>query len=74
MSYVIYQLLTKGLIEKNRDFDDHRIYRLNLTEAGTTFMKKIYPRHQKALRLILDKLSLDEEKLLQESLKKIGKR
>jgi MarR family 2-MHQ and catechol resistance regulon transcriptional repressor len=74
MSYVIDQLLTKGLIEKNRDFDDHRIYRLNLTEAGTRFMKKIYPRHQRALRLILDKLSLDEEMLLQESLKKIGKR
>jgi MarR family 2-MHQ and catechol resistance regulon transcriptional repressor len=73
MSYVIDQLVNKGLISKTKDAIDKRVYRLDLKQSGHDFMEQMYPVHEKRLRQVLDKLSVDEEKTLQTLLKKIGK-
>jgi MarR family 2-MHQ and catechol resistance regulon transcriptional repressor len=73
MSYVIDQLVNKGLISKTKDAIDKRVYRLDLKQSGRDFMEQMYPVHEKRLRQVLDKLSVDEEKTLQTLLKKIGK-
>jgi len=73
MSYVLERLLEKGLIERTQDEGDKRVYRLTLTEAGHNYIREVYPLHQKALRQLLDRLTPDEEEILQQLLKKIGK-
>lgn len=73
MSYVIDQLVAKGLISKTKDTIDKRVYRLELEEAGHNFIAMMYPLHEKRLRKVLDKLTADEEKQLQILLKKLGK-
>ncbi len=73
MSYVIDQLVNKGLISKTKDAIDKRVYRLDLKQSGHDFMEQMYPVHEKRLRQVLDKLSVEEEKTLQTLLKKIGK-
>jgi MarR family 2-MHQ and catechol resistance regulon transcriptional repressor len=61
------------LISKTKDAIDKRVYRLDLKQSGRDFMEQMYPVHEKRLRQVLDKLSVDEEKTLQTLLKKIGK-
>ena len=73
MSYVIERLVEKGLIVKEQDDVDRRVYRLSLTEAGSVYISSVYPIHEKALRKVLDVLSVEEEEKLQQLLKKIGK-
>ena len=73
LSYVLELLVSKGLIIREQDENDRRVYVLSLTEAGRAFIKKVYPSHKKKLRERLDRLSEEEEKTLQSLLKKIGK-
>ncbi len=73
LSYVIEQLKTKGLITKKRDKIDRRVYHLNLTSSGHQFISQIYPIHQQILRERLNRLTHDEEMMLQTLLKRIGK-
>ncbi|HAV19911.1 MAG TPA: MarR family transcriptional regulator [Firmicutes bacterium] len=73
MSYVIGLLMTKGLIIKQKDAFDKRVYVLHLTEAGSSLINKVYPAHKKKLKEILNLLSNEEEETLQALLKRIGK-
>jgi MarR family 2-MHQ and catechol resistance regulon transcriptional repressor len=74
MSYVIDQLVSKGLITKTKDAIDKRVYRLDLKTAGRDFMDQMYPIHEQRLRQVLDRMTVEEEKTLQTLLKKIGKK
>ncbi len=73
MTYVIEQLCEKGLILKERDPVDKRVFNLSLTAAGRHFMDEIYPLHHEKVRQVFDRLSAEEEKTLQTLLKNIGK-
>lgn len=73
MTYVLDVLKKKEYIERTKDQKDKRIQRIRLTEAGNSIFEKVYKIHFESMRKVFDVLSEDEENMLQESLKKIGK-
>mgnify|MGYP001252810985 CR=1 FL=1 len=73
MSYVLTKLAEKELITKEYCPTDKRSYHVSITEKGKKLMDKIYPIHLQTLRGKLDILTENEEQLLQELLKKVGK-
>lgn len=73
MSYVIQRLVTKGLIERTTDPLDKRSVHLTLSTAGKALMDHVIEDHVATLRKVLDLLDPDEEKVLQQLLKRVGK-
>jgi len=74
MSYVIDQLEKKGYVTKMKSEVDKRSYVIQLTKEGMTLMKNVFLQHKQNMRKILDVLLPEEEAVLREALKKIGKR
>jgi MarR family 2-MHQ and catechol resistance regulon transcriptional repressor len=72
MSYVVEQLMDKALILRQQNQQDKRFSVLELSPQGQSLMNEVYPLHAQSLRHILNKLSADEEKSLQDLLKRIG--
>jgi len=73
MSYVIDKLKKKGYIEAPQDPLDRRVHIVKLTRSGQELMDDIYPEHVATLRSVFDVLSEEEEGMMQELLKRIGK-
>jgi MarR family 2-MHQ and catechol resistance regulon transcriptional repressor len=73
MSYVIENLIKKNYILKVKNEEDKRIHIVHLTETGKLLMNTIYPKHVEYLRKKISILSNEEEQLLQNLLKKLGK-
>jgi len=73
MSYVIENLIKKNYIMKIKNEDDKRIHIVHLTETGKLLMNTIYPKHLENLRKTINILSNEEEQLLKNLLKKLGK-
>lgn len=73
MTYVINNLVNKALIEQYLNANDQRIKMLKLTSKGTAVFLKAYEDHYQYLRREFDVLSSDEEKELQNLLKKLGR-
>lgn len=73
MTYVLDILAKKKMITRNKDPQDRRIQKISLTENGRELFGDIYEQHFKHMRSFFDVLSPEEEKTLQEYLKKIGK-
>ena len=74
MSYVIENLIKKDYIVKVKDKEDKRYHIVHLTKKGNSLMNEIYPKHVNKLRQVIDVLSSDEELILQQYLKKLGKK
>lgn len=74
MTYVLDLLNKKGYIERKNKAEDNRVKIISLTEKGTAIFEEIYKRHFQYIRTIIDVISPDEEVLLQDLLKKIGKK
>ncbi|PKK86648.1 MAG: MarR family transcriptional regulator, partial [Tenericutes bacterium HGW-Tenericutes-8] len=72
MTYVLDNLVKRGLITRTKDEIDRRIYVVDLTTEGKAFMDDIYPKHHQNMTSVLSCLSKEEEKTLQLLLKKIG--
>ena len=73
MSYVIENLIKKGFIEKVKDLNDRRIHIVHLTEKGIILFDEIYPKHFAHMRSVINVLDENEERELQNLLKKLGK-
>ena len=73
MTYVLDNLEKKGLINRQRDEADRRVYRSSLTEEGQRAFPEIYATHYEHMRTVFDVLTPEEEVQLQELLKKLGK-
>ncbi len=73
MSYVIENLVKKDYITKVKHTEDKRVHIVHLTDSGRTLMEEIYPRHVEKLRNVINILEADEEIILQDLLKKLGK-
>jgi MarR family transcriptional regulator, 2-MHQ and catechol-resistance regulon repressor len=73
MSYVIENLIKKNYIVKVKNEHDKRIHIVHLSETGKLLMSTIYPKHVEHLREKISILSNEEEQLLQNLLKKLGK-
>lgn len=74
MTYVLDILEKKNYIEKNKNDEDKRIQMIDLSSKGTAFFEKTYQKHFNHMRKVFDTLTMDEERTLQELLKKVGKR
>lgn len=72
MTYVLDNLSKRGLITRTKDEKDKRIYVVDLTLAGMTFMSEIYPKHYKNMTSVLSCLTMEEQQTLQALLKKLG--
>lgn len=73
MSYVIENLIKKDYIKKIRNTNDKRVHMVHLSDTGRTLMDQIYPKHVEKLRNVISILESEEEIILQDLLKKLGK-
>lgn len=73
MTYVLDILTKKEYIKRVKDKNDRRIQRIELTDLGKENFEVIYEKHFAILREVFDVLSEEEEKQLQDLLKKVGK-
>ncbi len=73
MTYVLDTLSKKELISREKDPDDRRVQCIRLTEKGRQVISDIYGIHHRHMREVFDVLSPEEERELQELLKKLGK-
>ena len=70
-TYVIDQLHKKGYVTRTPSEKDRRITYVELTEAGKTLIKEIFPTHAKRIAEAFEQLSSEELTLLQKTLRKI---
>lgn len=73
MSYVIENLIKKDYITKIKHAVDKRVHIVHLTNTGRLLMDQIYPKHVEKLRNTINILEAEEEIILQDLLKKLGK-
>lgn len=74
MTYVLDILMEKSYVKREQCTTDRRIKYVSLTEKGKTYFESVYKKHYEYIRDILDVLDEEEEKQMNESLKKIGKK
>lgn len=72
MTYVLDKLEKRGWISRTRDQHDKRTYYVDLTKEGRSFIEDILPKHIHLMHQILSVLTLDEQKTVNELLKKLG--
>ena len=73
MTTVIDNLERDGLVRRERDAKDRRVIHVHLTEAGTSKLEAVLPRHVTALVEEFSVLSASEQETLGELCKKLGK-
>ncbi|MDI9490707.1 MAG: MarR family transcriptional regulator [Clostridiaceae bacterium] len=73
MSHVIKTLANKDYLYRKKDQADRRIQYLALTEKGKKLFSKVYDKHYKHMRKLFDILTPEEEKNMQNALRKLGK-
>ncbi len=73
MTTVIDNLERDGLVRRERDEKDRRVIHVHLTEAGRGKIEAVLPGHVAALVEEFSVLSAQEQKLLGELCKKLGK-
>lgn len=74
MTYVLDILRDKGYITRERCTTDRRIQYVELSLEGKAAFEKVYQKHSEYIRDILDVMDPEEEKIMQEALKKVGKK
>ncbi|HZJ69149.1 MAG TPA: MarR family transcriptional regulator [Candidatus Eisenbacteria bacterium] len=74
MTYVLEILEEKNYINRKKKPDDKRVQILSLSKPGKDFFREVYNKHFSYMRSIFDVLSNEEEILLQDLLKKLGKK
>lgn len=74
MTYVLEQLNKKEYIKRKEKEEDRRVQIISLTQKGVILFEEIYESHFKYIRSIFDVLSANEEAVLQDLLKKVGKK
>jgi MarR family 2-MHQ and catechol resistance regulon transcriptional repressor len=62
----------RGLVERVRNTEDRRYITVHLTEEGKKLMKRVFPRHAKAIAEEFAVLSPDEQTMLSSLCKKLG--
>ena len=72
MTYVIDKLVKKGLLNRKTSTGDRRVYYIQLTNEGRTFMDEIFPKHEIFIREIFSSLSEEEQLQFISMMKKIG--
>jgi len=73
ITYVVDKLEKKNFLIRKSCPNDKRVTYASLTELGSQFIVKNFPKHQLLIEQIFEKLSEEEKKIMIEQLKIIGK-
>lgn len=74
MTYVLDKLSEVGCIVRERDDEDRRTQYISLTEKGKKSIEEVYAIHYDKMIDIFSVLTNEEEFIMQEALKKLGKK
>lgn len=74
LTTVIDNLERDGLVRRERDPGDRRVIHVHLTEAGSSKIEQVLPRHVAALVEEFSVLSASEQQTLGELCRKLGRR
>ncbi|MGF1657011.1 MAG: MarR family winged helix-turn-helix transcriptional regulator [Verrucomicrobiales bacterium] len=73
ITLAVDRLARKGLVERAPYDKDRRVIRVQLTDAGRALIEKAFHEHSKRLEEVMEPMSEDEQKLVEECLKKVGR-
>ena len=73
MTLVIDNLEKRELVQRERDEKDRRFFNIKLTEKGNNLIEKIFPTHVKAIVKEFHVLSSDEQDLLRQLCRRLGR-
>lgn len=72
ITLVVDNLEKQHLIRREREEDDRRFIKVNLTEEGKSVVEKVFPIHMKRIVEEMNVLSDNEQYLFQKLCKKLG--
>lgn len=72
VTMVIDNLEKRGLVRRERDEEDRRLYRVTLTPSGRKLIKSIFPRHAAKIAAQMNILTKDELQELGKLCRKLG--
>jgi MarR family 2-MHQ and catechol resistance regulon transcriptional repressor len=72
VTMVIDNLEKRGLVKRERDEEDRRLYRITLTLQGRELIKNIFPRHAKKIASQMSVLTKEELQELGNLCRKLG--
>ena len=73
VTYLVDRLEKRGLVRRDRCDEDRRARYAVLTDAGTAFVREIFPQHAEALRRAMAALPSDEQQLATRLLRTLGR-
>lgn len=73
ITYLVDRLDERGLVTRRACPTDRRARYAELTDAGVSFMKEIFPAHARCLAMASEGLSPDERKVAIDLLRALGK-
>jgi MarR family 2-MHQ and catechol resistance regulon transcriptional repressor len=72
VTMVIDNLEKGGLVKRERDSEDRRLYRITLTPSGRKLIKNIFPRHAEKIASQMNVLTKEELQELGHLCRKLG--
>jgi len=72
VTMVIDNLEKQGLVKRERDAEDRRLYRITLTPPGRKLIKNIFPPHAEKIASQMNILTKDELQVLGHLCRKLG--
>jgi len=72
MTDVVDKLAAKGLVQRVRCPSDRRLVRVELTDAGTLLIERLFPDHARDITSAMSELSCAEIAQLDELLRRLG--
>jgi MarR family 2-MHQ and catechol resistance regulon transcriptional repressor len=73
ITYVIDKLEDKGWVTRSDCKEDRRVVYIELTQDGKNFMNDVFPKHQIVIEEIFSELTISEQEVFIDLLKRVGK-
>lgn len=73
MTYVVDQLVKKGLVVRKLCEADRRVTYVEISEGGRALMQQIFPQHERCIAELFSSLTAEEMITMTEKLKQISK-
>jgi len=72
ITYVVDKLEKKGLARRRVSTEDRRLIYAEVTDAGSSFIEEVFPKHARSIEASVEGLTAEEQKQATELLKKLG--
>lgn len=73
VTYLVDRLEEKGLVERRACTEDRRARYAALTAEGEAMIARIFPEHAELIREVMSPLSLDEQRVAVDLLRRLGR-